>query len=620
MTELYQKLLEKVSADGAADVFDVEKALGEDEIKQVLKKKKKEAPAAAFIPLFLEYPLVSVKEKIRGILQEEYGGIFVLATPPGEANADIAIPCFEFAKKRKMDLKEAAGKIAGLVSKSDLPFSPEVSVVDGYVNISFNKSKLGESVLRQAADLRSNYGASREGTDKLVVIEYSSPNVAKPMSVGHLRSTVIGESLKRIYEYSGYPVVSINHLGDFGTQFGKLLYAYRVWRDEAAFKKDPIKEMLRLYVKFHEAAKDDLALDEEARKLFLRLESGDPELVKLWLEFCVLSLKDFERIYEKLGVEIDLTLGESFYETMLEATARALLDKKISTQNPDGSIAVNFENDILPSFLLKKKDGSSLYALRDIAAAIFRIETFSPAKIIYVVGGEQKLHFQQIFKTLEILGHDSNLFRHDVFGMVSLPEGKMSTREGRVVFLEDLIEEAKVRSLKIIKEKEPDLPANEQEARAEKIGTAAIIYNDLSQNREKNIVFRWEDALSMEGDSAPYLLYVYARAKSILAKADQCLESRSLNIAVTTEREEKLIVLLARFPEAIARAREEDAPHIIAVYLNELAQAFNRFYADDPVLKAEGDIKATRLALVEAVAQAMKNGLRLLGIPTLERI
>jgi len=342
--------------------------------------------------------------------------------------------------------------------------------------------------------------------------------------------------------------------------------------------------------------------------------------VKLWLEFCVVSLEEFEKIYEKLGVKIDLTLGESFYEAMLGVAADELLGKKIATRNDDGSVAVNFENDELPSFLLKKKDGSSLYALRDIAAAVFRIKTFTPEKIIYVVGGEQKLHFQQVFKTLELSGRDGKMFRHDSFGMVSLPEGKMSTREGRVVFLEDLIAEAKARSLEIIHRKEPDLPRGEQEGRAEKIGAAAIIYNDLSQSRERNIVFRWEDALNMEGDSAPYLLYVYARAKSILAKAGQCLESRSLNIVVTTEREEKLIVLLARFPEVIVRSREEDAPHIIAVYLNELAQAFNRFYAEDPVLKAEGDVKATRLALVESVAQVIKNGLYLLNIETLERL
>lgn len=620
MTELYQKLLEKVSAGETAGVFALEKSLGEEEIKQVLKKKKKETPVVAPVPLFLEYLLASVKEKIRGILQEELGESFILATPPEQAGADVAVPCFEFAKKRKMDLKEATGKVAELISKNDLPFSLEVSVVGGYVNIRFNKSKFGEAVLRQVVDLKENYGAARDGAEKLIIIEYSSPNVAKPMSVGHLRSTIIGESLKRIYQYSGYSVVSINHLGDFGTQFGKLLYAYRAWLDEIAFKKDPIKEMLRLYVKFHEMAKEDLALDEEARKLFLRLESGDPELVKLWLEFCIMSLKDFYGILDKLGVNVDLTLGESFYETMLEKTARALLDKKIATQNPDGSVAVNFEGDTLPSFLLKKKDGSSLYALRDIAAALFRIETFSPEKIIYVVGSEQKLHFQQVFKTLEILGCDPNLFRHDAFGIVSLPEGKMSTREGRVVFLEDLIEEAKIRSLKIIKEKEPDLSEREQEARAEKIGVAAIIYNDLSQSRERNIVFRWEDALSMEGDSAPYLLYVYARAKSILAKAGQCLEVQLLNIVVTTEREEKLIMILARFPEIVNRAREEDAPHMIAVYLNELAQAFNRFYNEDSVLKAEGDVRATRLVLTQSVAQTMKNGLGLLGIPTLERL
>ena len=620
MTGLYQKLLEKVSKGEAADVFAAEESLGKEDAERVLADKRKKARELAQYPLFGEYPLVSIKEKIREVLSEAYGESFSLANPPAEADADIAIACFGLAKKSKGDSKETAEKIAGFISEKSLTLVSEASASGGYVNIRLDKTALAALALWQINQTKENYGASREGAGRLVVVEDSSPNVAKSMSVGHLRSTIIGESLKRIYEFGGYTAVGINHLGDFGTQFGKLLYAYQAWRDETAFKKNPIKEMLRIYVKFHEAAKEDLALDEEARKLFLRLESGDPELVKLWLEFCVVSLEEFEKIYEKLGVKIDLTLGESFYETILEAVAAELLDKKIAMQNDDGSVAVNFENDALPSFLLKKKDGSSLYALRDIAAAVFRIKTFAPEKIIYVVGGEQKLHFQQVFKTLALLGYDAKIFRHDPFGMVSLPEGKMSTREGRVVFLKDLIAEAKARSLEIIRQKESDLPRDEQERRAEKIGTAAIIYNDLSQSRERNVVFRWEDALNMEGDSAPYLLYVYARAKSILAKAAQCLEAGNLNIVVTTEREEKLLVLLARFPEVIARAREEDAPHTIAVYLNELARAFNRFYAEDPVLKAEGDVKATRLALVEAVAQVIRNGLYLLNIGTLERL
>ena len=620
MTDLYQELLEKVSKGEATDVFAVEESLGREGAEKALAQKREKAREFAQYPILSEYPLVSIKEKINEALTEAYGEIFSLATPPAEAGADIAIACFGLAKKRKSDPKETAKEIAGFISEKSFPFVSEASAAGGYANIKIDRSALAKPVLLNISQTKEGYGASSEGAGKLVIVEYSSPNVAKPMSVGHLRSTIIGESTKRIYEFGGYTAVGINHLGDFGTQFGKLLYAYQAWRDETAFKKDPIKEMLRLYVKFHEAAKEDLTLDEEARKLFLRLEGGDPALVKLWLEFCVVSLEEFEKIYEKLGVKIDLTLGESFYEMMLKAAADELLDKKIATRNPDGSVAVNFENDALPSFLLKKKDGSSLYALRDIAAAVFRIKIFAPEKIIYVVGGEQKLHFQQVFKTLALLGYDAKIFRHDSFGMVSLPEGKISTREGRVVFLEDLIAEAKARSLEIIRQKEPDLPRDEQERRAEKIGTAAIIYNDLSQSRERNIVFRWEDALNMEGDSAPYLLYVYARAKSILAKSGKCLEAGNLSIVVTTEREEKLIVLLARFPEVISRARCEDASHIIAVYLNELAQAFNRFYAEDPVLKAESDVKITRLALVESVAQVIKNGLYLLNIETLERI
>jgi len=609
---IYQKITEELETNPQADVFDVAMRLGGDDIKAFLARKKAEKGRAR--PPYEEYALVKVKRGVEALgLKPQY--------PPEEADADIAVPFFEIAKARRENPAGAAQEGA----KKLAPLGKSVANAGGYVNIRLDIVRHAHDVLRQVGECGDAYGASYDGAGKTTVIEYSAPNIAKPMGVGHLRSTIIGESLKRIYEFQGYTVVGINHLGDFGTQFGKLLVAYFAWRDEQKFKENPVAEMLRLYVKFHEEAKNDEMLQDKGREMFRKLEQGDPELVKIWLEFCVISVADFQKIYDALGITIDLTLGESFYETLLEGAATKLLDKKIAVKNEDGSVAVNFPDNPpaggLPSFLLKKKDGSSLYALRDIAAAEFRVKEFSPARIIYVVGSEQTLHFRQVFAALESLEYDRELFHHDAFGMVSLPEGKMSTREGRVIFLEDLLAEAEVRAKKIIAEKNPELSAQEQDERAQHIGVSAVMYNDLSQSREKNITFTWDKALSLDGNSAPYLLYGYARAKSILEKAGEEVDLKNIkDIIIETEREKKLVRLFARFPEVAKQACADDAPHHIAVYLNALVQEFGRFYNEDPVLKAEGAVRVSRLALVKATAQVIKNGLHLLGIKTLERI
>lgn len=616
---IYEKLLEIATQHPEKNIFDEESALGMLEIKKILAEKQKESLLLKHNDS--EYILARTEKEIKDVLIKQYGDGVVIEIPPGDVDADFAIPCFRIAKEQNKKPNDLAQEMVSMIVEKKINGISSVIAVGGYVNIELDKEILATNVFHSIDALKETYGSSQEGKNKTVVIEYSSPNAAKPMSVGHLRSTIIGESLKRIYEFGGYTVIGINHFGDFGTQFGKFLYAFIMWKDKEQYIKNPVHEMLRLYVKFHEEAEKDPELDEKARELFYELEKGDNEYVKMWLEACVASVADTENIYNELDVHIDLLLGESSYENKLAHTAMQCLEKKIAVKNEDGSVAVSFTDESMPSFLLQKKDGSSLYALRDIAAAQLRVKEFNPAKIMYVVGGEQTLHFRQVFKTLGLMGYDENVFVHDGFGMVSLPEGKMSTRAGRVVFLEDVIIEGKKRAKKLVEVKNPDLTEEEKNTIARAVGVGALIYDDLSQSRERNITFSWEKALSMEGDSAPYIQYGYARAGSILRKSEEEIDLENVSdVVIETKREVKLIQLLARFPHVVQQARANDAPHVVAVYANTLTQEFNRFYNEDEVLTAQGNIKTTRLVLVKATMQIMHNALSLLNIKTLERM
>ncbi len=612
---IYQKILKELERNPQTDVFTVEERLGTEAALHAREEARKKSERAARFPSLETYPYLAYKRKI-----EALAGV-TADIPPDEVDADFAIACFALPQGKKMSPAAFAQEIAEKIQNAALPFVAEIVAQGGYVNVTLRDDELARDTLALVAELKEWYGASREGGRRTVIIEYASPNAAKPMSVGHMRSALIGESLKRLYAFQGYGVIGINHFGDFGTQFGKLLAAEARWKDAAAFEKDPIKEMLRLYVKFHEEAKKDETLEDSARALFKKLEEGDSVLVKKWAEFCAISVADFQHIYDALGVAIEVTLGESFYQRRLAGVIERCLEKKIAARNEDGSAAVYLEEEKLPSYLLQKKDGSSLYATRDIAAAEFRVETFKPEKIIYVVGGEQTLYFRQVFATLARLGYGRDIFQHDSFGLISLPEGKMSTREGRVIFLEDLLQEAQERSLAIVSEKNPACGDAEKKEIAAAVGIGAVIYNDLSQSRERDIVFDWKRALSMEGSSAPYIQYGYARAMSIIKKAGEELSAEAaVNIKITTPHEAQLVRRIARFPEVVAQCTKNDHPHILAGYLNALTQDFNRFYREDAVLSAEGGARTTRLLLVSATAQIIKNGLRLLGIKTLERM
>jgi arginyl-tRNA synthetase len=470
-------------------------------------------------------------------------------------------------------------------------------------------------------------------------MDFSSPNIAKPFSVGNIRSTIIGHAIYSLFKSQGYRMVGINHLGDWGTQFGKLIYAYQAWGDREKVEKDPIRELLALYVRFHEECRqgqpppegeemaqlDESAppanplLEEEARKRFKLLEDGDEEAVALWKWFVQVSLQDFSRIYNRLGVSFDFVQGESFYMDKTGEVIELVKEKGLAERDADGSLLVRLDKyGIDTPLLLQKSDGATLYATRDMAGLIYRTRMFSPSMILYVVGSEQKLHFRQCFQLFHLLGFDARCHHID-FGIVSLKEGKMSTRAGRVIFFEDVLEEACQRVAGILEEKRPDLQMEEKEKIAQVVGIGAVKFNDLSQSRVKNVIFDWDKMLSFDGDTAPYLQYSYARVQSILRKADA--EPKFLPGLIKEKAEIRLIGFLARFPGAVREAAGKFSPHLLAQYLLELARCFTEFYQAVPVLKAgSGELTASRLGLIRSYAAVMKKGLMLLGIDVLDRM
>lgn len=651
---IYKKVLDGLKKSGdARSVFYLEEKIGKELSQKAVKQKEKEALNDIqnnVFPEFYDYALVKLKKNILIELQKKFGFDFSFTSLPKGVFADLSIPCFTPAKELNVSNVNLARGVADFLIKrfagEEGPISDALSV-QGYVNINFKKERFAFKILKEALKLGDLYGASNAGLSSFIIIDYSSPNIAKPMSVGHLRSTIIGNSLKNIYEFSAFSVLSVNHFGDWGTQFGKLLYALMNWGDEKKIKKNSFKEFLNLYVKFHDEAKKNPELNDKAREIFRQLENGeDIELLKKWLEICELSVHEFNKIYERLNARFDLFLGESFYKNMAEDAIRMAQTAAIAKKEPNGPLVVEFKDSNISSFLLQKSDGASLYQSRDLAAAIFR-QTFlfnwlsksskktrlalkrvgdaiteKTNKIIYVVGSDQNLHFKQLFKTLELLeiGNQRN-FEHIGFGIMSLPEGKMSTREGRGVFLEDLLNEAEKKSEKLVKEKNPELAPEEIKKIKEAVGIGAVIYADLSQYREKNIVFTWDKMMSMKGDSSPYLQYAYARIQSILRKAGEFeFVKPEINNFVMEKEEYDLVFAISLFPEIVDEAREEKRPDKIANYLNDLVKKFNRFYENVPILTVQGDMLNFRLTLIKSAGQVIKNGLWLLGIKVIDRM
>lgn len=592
----------------------------------------------------------------------------------GDYASSIGLKLGKILQKNPMEVAETL--------KKKFPLHPSIDRVEvvapGFINFHLSSAYL-EKELKKVLSARSNYGRLAIGNGQKMMIEYSQPNIAKPLGVHHLLSTIIGQTLVNLYRFSGFEVIATNYPGDWGTQFGKLLYAYKTWGNEEVVKNDPLNELLKLYVQFHNEAEKDPTLDDKGRAEFKKLEEGDEENRKLWQWMKDLSIQEIERLYKKLGVHFDLYLGEEMHREEAKKLIQEGQEKHIIEVGEKGALIVTFENEKLPPYVVQKSDGTTLYSSRDIASINYRIQNYHPNKIIYVVDVAQSLHFQQLFETVKKFGFTEPELMHVNFGRMQFPEGRMSTRKGEVVLLDEVIKEAVSRTEKLVEEKSKDLPLEEKKQVAEAMAISAIKYNIISQNRETNMVFEWDRMLSLDGNSAPYMQYAYARAKSILRKAREPFlknetnetpkpkagkddlqaslfsmvekkveqepsnepsknesaksDTPAIEAPVVNQDEDKkrqpfehpsektLLRLLPHFPEKIELAVVENKPNVLTTYLFELARAFSSFYNEMPVLHAGTDeLKKSRLELVEAVSQVLKNGLNVLGIVSFERM
>lgn len=549
-----------------------------------------------------------LKEKIEDLSVEEIKAL--LEVPPNKEMGDYAFPCFRLAKV----FRKAPNMIANELSES-IEAKGEITKVaplGGYVNFFVNKSQLAESVIKNVLTQKENYGRSEMGKDQTVIVEYSSPNIAKPFHIGHIRTTVIGNSLYKIYESQGYKTIRINHLGDYGTQFGKLIVAFKKWGDKALVEANPIPELLKLYIKFHDEAEKYPEMEDEARAWFTKLENKDEEATELWQWFRDESLKEFSRVYDLLDIEFDSLAGESFYSDKMSRVIEMLEEKNL-LQESKGARIVDLEEYKMPPALITKNDGSTLYMTRDLAAAIYRKETYDFDKCVYVVGSQQNLHFQQWFKVIELMGFEwAKDLVHVAFGMVALEEGTMSTRKGRVVFLEDALNQAIEKTKDIILSKNPN--AKNVEEIAKQVGVGAVVFQELSNSRIKDYTFSWDKTLSFDGETGPYVQYTHARCCAVLRKAEQEVTTDINYDLLTNEDSTEVLKVIASFNKNIVLALNKNEPHIVTRFILDLAQAFNKFYHDNPILVDDVELKNARLALVEATRQSLENGLKLLGM------
>ena len=530
---------------------------------------------------------------------------------------DYAFPCFRLAKTMRKAPNMIAADICSKIEENKI-FS-KIEPVAAYINFFTDKSVYAAEVMESIAKMGENYGTSEEGKGKTIVIDYSSPNIAKPFHVGHLRSTVIGSALYKIFEKMGYECVGVNHLGDWGTQFGKLIEAYKLWGSKEEVEEKGISELTRIYVKFHEEAEKDPSLDDRARAWFVKMQDGDEEAITLWKWFYDISIKEFERVYEKLGVKFDHYTGESFYNDKMAAIVDELKEKKLLTES-NGAMIVDLEDAKMPPCLIIRTDGGTLYATRDITAAIYRKNTYDFDKCIYVTAIDQNLHFAQWFKVIEKMGYDwSKDLVHVPFGLVSLEDGKLSTRKGKVVLMEDLLDEAVKKTMGIINDKNPDLPDKEEVAK--EVGIGAVIFDDLYNGRIKDIVFSWDRMLNFDGETGPYVQYTHARACSVLKKAEYVKGTAPIDYSVLTDDASvDVCKMLANYSAKIKEAASRYEPSVIARYLVDLSQAFNKFYHDNVILTDDENVRNARLAVVDAVRLVIKSGLEILGIKSPERM
>ncbi len=569
---------------------------------------------------------IDIKAKLAGALESIAGGMkeslqALLEVPPNGAFGDYAVPCFQFAKLERRNpadiARDLARKIEGFDKKNSLIEGAEAR--GPYLNLFLNRTTVIGDIIKDIT--KSTFKSLQSyGEGKTVVIDFSSPNIAKPFGIGHLRSTVIGNALKRIHIFLGYRVIGINHLGDWGTQFGKLITAYKKWGNEKGLEDNPIRFLYDLYVRFHREAERIPALEDDAREWFRKLEKGDEESRRLWKRFADLSLEDFQRIYKRLGVSFEQYTGESFYGPMLESTVEKIIESGITAISEDALI-VPLED--VPPALLRKKDGSTLYITRDIAAALYRYETFHFDLALYVVGTPQQLHFRQVFRVLEKMGMPWYSKCHHVpFGQIRFKEGAMSTRKGNIIFLEDVMDRAASLAETIIEEKNPDI--QDKKTVAEAVGVGAIIFNDLKNYRLKDITFNWDEVLNFNGETGVYLQYTHARISSLLKKYSERYGDITYREGLVYTDDDStiysVVLLVNEFDQVIQRAAWEFEPSVIARYLLELASRFNAFYATHRVITEDQTLSLSRVLVVFSVKKVLKKGLELLGIEAIEQM
>ena len=540
----------------------------------------------------------------------------MLEYPADKKMGDLALPCFKLSKiLRKAPPMIAQDLCKALEETADAKdVFEKIESVNGYLNFFISKGNLVRDLENIEKD--ENYGSNNDGEGKTIVIDYSSPNIAKPFHIGHLRSTVIGQSIKNLHRFSGYNCVGVNHLGDWGTQFGKLIVAYKKWGSRERIEEGGIDALTEIYVKFHEEAEKDPALNDEARAAFTAMENADEENLALWKWFVEISIKEFKKTYSLIGADFESWNGESFYFDKTDRVINELREKNLLSVD-EGAEIVRLDEYDMPPCLILKSDGSTIYATRDIAAAIYRKENYNFDKCIYVTSAGQSLHFAQFFKVIGMMGYEwAKDLVHVPFGTVSIEGAKLATRTGNVVLLEDIFRIATQKTLEIINQKNPDLENKEEVASA--VGVGAVVFHDLSNNRIKDVNFMWDEVLNFDGNTGPYVQYTYARCCSVLEKSPVTLEIRKESGYVLTEdAESTLIKTLKLFPEKVRQARCELEPSLISRYLLDVCADFNRFYHDCPVLKCDDEnVRRTRLALVKATSTVLKNGLTLIGLKT----
>ena len=540
----------------------------------------------------------------------------MLEIPPEKKMGDYALPCFRLSKTLRKAPPVIAAALAEQVGGEEID---HVEVVGGYLNVFAARGNMARGIVEAVLAHPGRWGASDLGKGKTVCLDYSSINIAKRFHIGHLSTTMIGHSLRRIYDFNGYTTVGINHLGDWGTQFGKMICAYKKWGSREQVEQGGVQAMVDLYVRFHQEAEKDPALEDEGRAWFKKIEDGDPEAMEIFTWFKKVTLKDTQRVYDLLGVTFDSYAGESFYNDKMQPVVDELREKGLLTKS-QGAEVVMLDDYGMPPAIVLRSDGATLYITRDLAAAFYRHNEYHFDKCLYVVAYQQNLHFKQLFKIIELMGHDwYKGMEHVSFGMVSYEGRALSTREGYVVYLEDLLNKAVEKAREIIEEKSPNLPNKDEVAR--QVGVGAVVYFDLHNDRNKDIDFRWERALNFDGETGPYVQYTHARCCSVLRKAPDLTGIAPDYSVLCDDEASDVLMLLSRFPEIVRKAMDANEPSMITRHTTSLAQAYNKYYFEHRIME-EGDPAGTaaRVNLTAAVRDVIKTGLYLIGVEAPERM